>query len=216
MSPRPLKRKPPEKPVDNKKAIKNILSLLKDHKYRLILTVICAILSTAFTIIAPLLIGQATTIIYNGITNIANHTGTLDFESLFNILITVSILYVVSSIFSYLQAYLLIKIATKISYDLRERLMDKILQLPMEKVEENKRGDILSRITNDIDSLQHGITQSFIQLLTAIITLIGVFIMMLSINIWMTLATVILIPISFILIILMTKFSQKYFLKQHK
>ena len=214
MSPRPLKRKPPEKPVDNKKAIKNILSLLKDHKYRLILTVICAILSTAFTIIAPLLIGQATTIIYNGITNIANHTGTLDFESLFNILITVSILYVVSSIFSYLQAYLLIKIATKISYDLRERLMDKILQLPMEKVEENKRGDILSRITNDIDSLQHGITQSFIQLTTAVITLIGVFIMMLSINIWMTLATIILIPIAFLVIRFITKYSQSYFLKQ--
>ena len=214
MSPRPLKRKPPEKPVDNKKAIKNILSLLKDHKYRLILTVICAILSTAFTIIAPLLIGQATTIIYNGITNIANHTGTLDFESLFNILITVSILYVVSSIFSYLQAYLLIKIATKISYDLRERLMDKILQLPMEKVEENKRGDILSRITNDIDSLQHGITQSFIQLTTAVITLIGVFIMMLSINVWMTLATIILIPIAFLVIRFITKYSQSYFLKQ--
>ena len=214
MSPRPLKRKPPEKPVDNKKAIKNILSLLKDHKYRLILTVICAILSTAFTIIAPLLIGQATTIIYNGITNIANHTGTLDFESLFNILITVSILYVVSSIFSYLQAYLLIKIAAKISYDLREKLMDKILQLPMEKVEENKRGDILSRITNDIDSLQHGITQSFIQLTTAVITLIGVFVMMLSINIWMTLATIILIPIAFLVIRFITKYSQSYFLKQ--
>ena len=214
MSPRPIKRKPPEKPVDNKKAIKNILSLLKDHKYRLILTVICAILSTAFTIIAPLLIGQATTLIYNGIINITNHTGSLDFESLINILITVSILYVVSSIFSYLQAYLLIKIAAKISYDLREKLMDKILQLPMEKVEENKRGDILSRITNDIDSLQHGITQSFIQLTTAVITLIGVFIMMLSINVWMTLATIILIPIAFLVIRFITKYSQSYFLKQ--
>ena len=84
----------------------------------------------------------------------------------------------------------------------------------MDKVEENKRGDILSRVTNDVDSLQNGITQSFIQLLTAIITLIGVFIMMLSINIWMTLATIILIPVSFVLIVLMTRFSQKYFLKQ--
>ncbi len=214
MSPRPIRRKPPEKPVDNRKAIKNILSLLKDHKYRLILTVICAILSTAFTIVAPLLIGQATTIIYNGITNITNHTGSLDFTSLFNILIMVSILYVVSGIFSYLQSYFLIKIATKISYDLREKLMDKITNLPMEKVEENKRGDILSRITNDIDSLQHGITQSFIQLTTAVITLIGVFIMMLSINIWMTLATIILIPIAFLVIRFITKYSQNYFLKQ--
>ena len=214
MSPRPIRRKPPEKPVDNRRAIRNILSLLKDHKFRLILTIVCAILSTAFTIIAPLLIGQATTIIYNGIANLSQHSGSIDFESLYTVLTTVVILYIVSSLFSYLQSYLLVKIAAKISYDLRKRLMDKILSLPMEKVEENKRGDILSRITNDIDSLQHGITQSFIQLTTAVITLIGVFIMMLSINIWMTLATIILIPIAFLVIRLITKYSQSYFLKQ--
>ena len=84
----------------------------------------------------------------------------------------------------------------------------------MEKVDENKRGDILSRITNDIDSLQHGITQSFIQLTTAIITLVGVFLMMLSINIWMTLATIVLVPIAFLVIAFITKHSQSYFLKQ--
>ena len=214
MSPRPIRRKPPEKPVDNKRAIKNILSLLKDHKYRLIITVICAVLSTAFTIIAPLMIGQATTIIYDGINNLIHHTGSIDFASLYNILIIVVALYIVSSIFSYLQSYLLVKISTKISYDLRKRLMDKILSLPMDKVEENKRGDILSRITNDIDSLQNGITQSFIQLTTAVITLVGVSIMMLSINIWMTLATIILIPIAFLIIRVITKYSQSYFLKQ--
>ena len=214
MSPRPIRRKPPEKPVDNRKAIRNIMSLLKDHKFRLILTVICAILSTAFTIIAPLFIGEATTIIYDGISNIARNTGTLDITGLINLLVMVVILYVVSAVFSYLQSYFLIKITTKISYDLRERLMDKILSLPMDMVEENKRGDILSRITNDIDSLQNGITQSFIQLTTAVITLVGVFIMMLSINIWMTLATVILIPIAFLVIRVITKYSQSYFLKQ--
>jgi ATP-binding cassette subfamily B protein len=214
MSPRPIKRKPPEKPVDNRKAIRNILSLLKDHKYGLVLTVICAVLSTAFTIIAPLFIGQATTIIYNGINSLIHHTGSIDFAGLYNVLIIVSILYVVSSIFSYLQSYLLIKIAAKISYNLRKQLMDKILNLPMDKVEENKRGDILSRITNDIDSLQQGITQSFIQLTTAVITLIGVFIMMLSINVWMTLATIVLIPIAFLVMKFITKYSQSYFLKQ--
>ncbi len=214
MSPRPIRRRPPEKPVDNRRAIKNILSLLKDHKFRLIVTVICAILSTAFTIIAPLLIGQAATIIYNGIIKIMNHTGSIDITSLFNTLTIVVILYVVSALFSYLQSYFLIKISAKISYDLRERLMDKITQLPMDKVEENKRGDILSRITNDIDSLQNGITQSFIQLTTAVITLVGVFIMMVSINIWMTLATIILIPIAFVVIRFITKYSQSYFLKQ--
>ncbi|MEE0934617.1 MAG: ABC transporter ATP-binding protein [Methanobrevibacter sp.] len=214
MSPRPIRRKPPEKPVDNRKAIRNIMSLLKDHKFRLILTVMCAILSTAFTIIAPLFIGEATTIIYDGISNIVRNTGTLDITGLINLLVMVVILYVVSAVFSYLQSYFLIKITTKISYDLRERLMDKILSLPMNMVEENKRGDILSRITNDIDSLQNGITQSFIQLTTAVITLVGVFIMMLSINIWMTLATVILIPIAFLVIRIITKYSQSYFLKQ--
>ncbi len=214
MSPRPLRRKPPEKPVDNRRAIRNILSLLKDHKFKLVLTVVCAIVSTVFAIIAPLLIGEATTIIFNGINGMINHTGTIDFETLIHLLTIVVILYVISSIFSYLQSFLLVQVSTKISYDLRERIMDKILHLPMDKVEENKRGDILSRITNDVDSLQNGITQSFIQLTTAVITLIGVFIMMLTINVWMTLATVILVPIAFLLIRFMTQYSQKYFLRQ--
>ena len=214
MSPRPLKRKPPEKPVDNKKAIRNILTLLKDHKWKLVLTVVCAVVSTVFTIIAPLMIGNATTIIFNGINDMIHNTGTIDVNSLIDILIVVVILYIVSAVFSYLQSIFLIEVTTKISYDLRERLVDKILHLPMEKVEENKRGDILSRVTNDVDSLQNGITQSFIQLTTAVITLIGVFIMMLFINVWMTLATVVLIPIAFLLIRFMTKYSQSYFLKQ--
>ena len=214
MSPRPLKRKPPEKPVDNRKAIRNILTLLKDHKWKLVLTVVCAVVSTVFTIIAPLMIGNATTIIFNGINNMIHNTGTIDVNSLIDILIIVVILYIVSSVFSYLHSIFLIEVTTKISYDLRERLIDKILHLPMEKVEENKRGDILSRVTNDVDSLQNGITQSFIQLTSAIITLIGVFIMMLFINVWMTLATVILIPIAFLLIRFMIKYSQSYFLKQ--
>ena len=214
MSPRPIRRKPPEKPVDNKKAIKNILSLLADHKFKLIVSIVCAILSTLFTIIAPMMIGQATTIIYDGIQNMIHHTGSVDIAGLYNILIIVTALYVISSVFSYLQSYLLIRISTKISYDLRERMMEKITHLPMDKVDENKRGDILSRITNDVDSLQNGITQSFIQLTTAVITLVGVFIMMLFINIWMTLATIVLIPIAFIVIRFITKYSQSYFLKQ--
>lgn len=214
MSPRPLRRKPPEKPVDNKKAIKNILSLLKNHRLKLMITIICTIISTAFTIVAPLFIGQATTTIFDGINKIIHHTGSIDFDTLLHILTVVVILYIISSVFTYLQSFFLVEISVKISYDLRQRIMDKILHLPMNKVEENKRGDILSRITNDVDSLQSGITQSFIQLSTAIITLIGVFIMMMLINVWMTLATVILIPIAFIVIRYVTKYSQNYFIKQ--
>ena len=214
MSPPPIKRRPPEKAVDNKKAIKNILGLLKDYKLKLIITVICAIISTVFSVISPLLIGQATTTIFNGINNIIHHTGSIDFESLLTTLTIVVILYIISSVFTYLQSYFLVEISTKISYNLRERLMEKITHLPMDIIDDNKRGDILSRITNDVDSLQNGITQSFIQLMTAVITIIGVVVMMLYINVWMTLATAILIPISFLVIRFITKHSQSYFLKQ--
>ena len=214
MSPPPSRRKPPEKATDNKKAIKNIVFLLRNYKLKLAITVICSIISTVFNVISPLLIGLATTTIYEGITKIMNKTGTIDFNSLLFYLGIVVILYIISSVFSYLQSYFLIGISTDISYNLRSRIMDKITSLSLENVDEKKRGDILSRITNDVDSLQTGITQAFLQMLTAIITIIGVFVMMLYINVWMTLATIILVPISFLIIILITRYSQSYFLKQ--
>ncbi len=214
MSPPPSKRKPPEKAADTRKAIKNIMSLLKDYKLRLTVTVICAVISTVFSVISPLFIGQATTTIYDGIINIMNHTGTIDLNAVFYFLGVVVVLYIISSVFSYIQSYVLVGISTAISYRLRSRIMDKITSLAMDDVDENKRGDILSRLTNDVDSLQIGITQSFNQMLTAIITITGVVAMMLYINVWMTLATVVLIPIAFAMIIFMTRFSQSYFLKQ--
>ena len=214
MSPRPIKRKPPEKAVDNRKAIGNIIGLLGDYKLRLAVTVICAIISTLFSIIAPLMIGQATTTIYNGINNLIHKTGTIDFNTLIHLLTIVVVLYIISAIFTYLQSYLMVQIANKISYNLRERLIEKVTHLPMDMVDENKRGDILSRITNDVDSLQTGITQAFLQMLTAVITIVGVFIMMLTINLWMTLATMVLVPVTFLVIRFITKHSQSYFLKQ--
>ncbi|WP_407378614.1 ABC transporter ATP-binding protein [Methanobrevibacter sp.] len=214
MSPPPARRKPPEKATDNRKAIKNILFLLKDYKLKIVLTVVFGIVSTVFSVISPLLIGLATTTIFDGINRIMNNTGTIDFNSLLFYLSVVVVLYIISSVFSYLQSYVLIDISTDISYNLRLRIMEKITSLAMDNVDENKRGDILSRITNDVDSLQNGITQAFLQMLTAIITIIGVFVMMLYINVWMTLATIILVPISFLMIIIVTRYSQSYFLKQ--
>ena len=214
MSPPPARRKPPEKATDNRKAIKNILFLLKDYKLKIVLTVVFGIVSTVFSVISPLLIGLATTTIFDGINRIMNNTGTIDFNSLLFYLSVVVVLYIISSVFSYLQSYVLIDISTDISYNLRSRIMEKITSLSMDNVDENKRGDILSRITNDVDSLQNGITQAFLQMLTAIITIIGVFVMMLYINVWMTLATIILVPVSFLMIILVTRYSQSYFLKQ--
>ncbi len=204
------------KPNNTKKSLKQVFSLLKEYKLKLSLTFICAVISTLFTVISPLLIGQATTIIYDGITQIMNHTGTINFESLYMLLIIATILYVISAIFTYLQSWLLTQISTDISYNLRKQLIDKVNMLAMSEFDNNKRGDILSRITNDVDSLQTGITSTFLQFMTAIITLVGVFVMMLTINLWMTLVTIILVPISFIIISIVVKRSQKYYQYQLK
>lgn len=204
------------KPNNTKKSIKQVFSLLKDYKLKLSLTFICAVISTLFTVISPILIGQATTLIYDGIIQIMNHTGTINFERLYMLLIIATILYVISAIFTYLQSWFLTQISTDISYNLRKQLIDKVNMLSMNEFDKNKRGDILSRITNDVDSLQTGITSTFLQFMTAIITLVGVFVMMLTINLWMTLVTIILVPVSFIVISVVVKRSQKYYQYQLK
>ena len=203
------RRAPPEKPANTKQSIKNIFSLLVGYKLKLSLTVICGIISTVFSVISPLLIGFATTAIFDGI-----NSGNMNLEYIINLLITVVILYVVSAVFSYLQSYLLLDITTDISFNLRKDLIEKITHLSMGDLDKNTRGDILSRITNDVDSLQSGIVQTFNQLLTGVITIVGVTVMMLSINLWLTLTTIVLVPIAFFIIIKVTQFSQDYYLKQ--
>ncbi|WP_406534764.1 ABC transporter ATP-binding protein [Methanobrevibacter sp.] len=203
------RRAPPEKPADTRQSIKNILSLLVGYKFKLSLTVICGIISTVFSVISPLLIGFATTAIFDGI-----NSGNMNLEYIISLLTTVVILYVVSAVFSYLQSYLLLDITTDISYNLRKDLIEKITHLAMADLDKNTRGDILSRITNDVDSLQSGIVQTFNQLLTGVVTIVGVTVMMLSINIWLTLTTIVLVPIAFFIIMKITKFSQDYYLKQ--
>ena len=203
------RRAPPEKPANTKQSIKNIFSLLVGYKLKLSLTVICGIISTVFSVISPLLIGFATTAIFDGI-----NSGNMNLEYIINLLIMVVILYVVSAVFSYLQSYLLLDITTDISFNLRRDLIEKITHLSMGDLDKNTRGDILSRITNDVDSLQSGIVQTFNQLLTGVITIVGVTVMMLSINLWLTLTTIVLVPIAFFIIIKVTKFSQDYYLKQ--
>ena len=203
------RRLPPEKPANAKQSIKNIFSLLKGYKFKLSLTVICGVLSTVFSVISPLLIGFATTAIFDGI-----RSGNMNLEYIINLLIICVVLYIVSAVFSYLQSYFLLQITVDISYNLRKRLIEKITHLSMGGLDADTRGDILSRITNDVDSLQTGIVQTFNQLLTGVVTIIGVTVMMLSINVWLTLATIVLVPISFLIITKVTKFSQDYYLKQ--
>ena len=187
------RRAPPEKPANAKQSIKNIFSLLTGYKLKLSLTVICGIISTVFSVISPLLIGFATTAIFDGI-----NSGNMDLNHIINLLIAIVILYIISAVFSYLQSYLLLDITTDISYNLRKDLIEKITHLS----------------TNDVDSLQTGIVQTFNQLLTGVITIVGVTVMMLSINLWLTLTTIVLVPIAFLIITYITKFSQDYYLKQ--
>ncbi|MBQ2961772.1 ABC transporter ATP-binding protein [Methanobrevibacter sp.] len=203
------RRQPPEKPADAKQSIKNIFSLLIGYKLKLGLTVICGIISTVFSVISPLLIGFATTAIFDGI-----NSGKMNMEYIINLLIIIVVLYVVSAVFSYLQSYLLLDITADISYKLRKDLVEKITHLSMGDLDKNTRGDILSRITNDVDSLQTGIVQTFNQLLTGVITIVGVTVMMLSINLWLTLTTIVLVPVAFLIITYVTKYSQDYYLKQ--
>lgn len=207
--PRKSRRAPPEKPANTRQSIKNIFRLLTGYKLKISLTVICGIISTVFSVISPLLIGFATTTIFDGI-----NSGNMNIEHILNLLVITVILYVISAIFSYLQSYFLLDITVDISYKLRKDLIEKVTHLAMKDLDGNTRGDILSRITNDVDSLQTGIVQTFNQLLTGAITIIGVTVMMLSINLWLTLTTVILVPISFLIITYVTKYSQDYYLKQ--
>lgn len=203
------RRAPPEKPANARQSIRNIFSLLTGYKLKLGLTVICGIISTVFSVVSPLLIGFATTTIFDGI-----NSGNMNLDYILYLLSVIVILYVISALFSYLQNFLLLDITTDISYNLRKDLIEKVTHLAMGDLDGNTRGDILSRITNDVDSLQVGIVQTFSQFLTAVITIIGVTVMMLTINLWLTLTTILLVPIAFLIITYVTKYSQDYYLKQ--
>lgn len=209
-------RRKVSKPHDTKKAIRQLLSLLKDYKLKLFITFICAILSSSFTVIGPLFIGRATTVIYDGINLMMKGTGTLDLTQIFELLLFAAILYVISSIFMYIQSWILTQISTSISYNIRKKLIEKVNLLAMKDYEKNKIGDILSRITNDVDSLQTGITSTFIQFLGAITTIIGVLIMMMSINMLLSVLTITLVPLSFIIIRFVMERSQRYYKDQLK
>lgn len=203
-----------KKEINNRKVMENILSLLKGYKFIFTISIVFMVLSTLFVMFGPLLTGNAITLIFDGAKNIVNHSGTIDFNALINILIMAVVIYLLSAFFEYISDYLIIKIVNEISFNLRERLITKVVNLPMNRLEGAERGDVLSRITNDVDTLEMGMYQTISQLLKAIITIVGISVVMLSINVWMTVAIVVLIPISFILIKILSNYSQKYFKHQ--
>ena len=197
-----------------KRIMKNVLRLIKDHKLKFFFTGICAIISVLFTVISPLLLGDALNILIEGSSNIINHTGTIDFNGLYTLLFIIGTLYFISNVVSYIQSYYLVKTNSEIIYSLRQRMMNKAIQMPMASVDENQRGDVLSRLTNDLNILETALTSSFIEITTTLLTIIGTLIMMIVTNVLLTVAILAVVLLSSVLIAIVIKFSQKYFTKQ--
>lgn len=203
-----------EKPNDFNSAFKRLLSYMARYRVRIIIMMAAAVAGTIFNIVGPKILGRATTELFNGLVAKIKGTGSIDFEKIGGILLTVLILYIVSTLFSFLQGMVMTGISNDTGYNLRKSISEKISHLPVSYFESRPYGEVLSRITNDVDTLQQGINQSFTQLITSLTTIIGVLIMMLSINVWMTLVSLLILPLSVLLVGFVMKHSQKFFLDQ--
>lgn len=207
---------PLEKAKDFKGSIVKLLGYMSKYKIGMILVVIFAVGSTVFNIVGPKISGKATTKLFNGLVSKIQGSGGIDFEAIKRLLLILLGLYCVSAIFSFVQGWIMTGISQKISYKLRKEISQKLNRLPMSYFDKNTHGEILSRITNDVDTLSMNLNQSATQLITSVTSLIGILIMMLSISGVMTLIALVMLPISIILIMLVVKKSQKYFKAQQE
>lgn len=203
-----------EKAKDFKGSMARILRYMGRYKFRFILMFFFAVAGTIFNIWGPKVLGKATTELFSGLVAKVNGTGGIDFEKIGMILLGVMALYLVSSCFSFIQGFVMTGISNDVTYNLRKDISKKINRLPMNYFESRTNGEILSRVTNDVDTLQMSLNQSMTQLITSVTTLIGVLFMMLSINVWMTMAALLILPVSMVIINFVMKHSQKYFRDQ--
>ena len=206
--------RPTEKAKDFKGAMSKLFRYMSRYKMRFVLVFIFAIAGTVFNIVGPKILGKATTELYTGLVAKVNGTGGIDFAKIGTILLWTLGLYVASACFSFIQGWIMTGISNDVTYNLRKDISKKINHLPLNYFESRTNGEILSRVTNDIDTLQMSLNQSLTQLITSVTTLIGVVIMMLSINVWMTLAALLILPVSMFIIQMVMKHSQKYFQAQ--
>ena len=207
---------PVEKAKDFKGSIGKLARYMSEYKLALVFVVIFAITSTVFNIIGPKLMGNATTEIFNGIIAKVNGTGDVNFDTLGAILLLLIGFYLISSICSFIQGWLMTGVSQKVSYRLRKELIAKINRLPMNYFDRSTNGEALSRVTNDVDTLAQNLNQSITQLVTSITTIIGVLVMMLSISPLMTLVAILILPVSLVLVLIVVKISQKYFKSQQE
>lgn len=205
-----------EKAKDFKSAMKRLFQYMKKYRIQLGIMIVFAVGSTIFSIVGPKILGKATTELFDGLMSKISGGKGIDFGKIGAILLWTLGLYLVSAAFSFIQGWIMTGISNQVTYNLRKDISGKINRLPMKYFESRTHGEILSRITNDVDTLQMSINQSFTQLITSVTMLIGVFVMMLSINVWMTLAALLILPVSMTIISKVMKRSQKYFQAQQK
>ncbi len=207
---------PVEKAKDFKGTIRKLVAYLGGYKLGLFLVMLFAAVSTVFNVLGPKILGNATTELFAGVTRKLSGTGTIDFEKVGGILLSLLGLYLVAGLFQFLQGWLMSGISQKMSLRLRGEISRKINRMPLGYFEKNTVGDVLSRITNDVDTLGQSLNQSITQLITSACTLVGILAIMLSMSVRMTLITLAILPFSVLLMLLVVKSSQKYFVAQQK
>ena len=205
-----------QKAKDFKGTMRSLLAELGRYKFRLIAVIVFAVLSTIFNIAGPKVLAKATTALATGWVAKLRGTGSIDFGYIGKILLILLAMYLISSAFSFCQSWIMSGLSQKMCYDFRRQISEKINRLPLAYFEKRTVGEVLSRITNDVDTLGQSLNQSITQLITSVTTMIGVLIMMLTISPTMTLIALLILPVSLALVLLVVKFSQKYFRAQQK
>lgn len=209
---------PVEKAKNFKDTMRKLIQYLKPYRVSIFTVIIFAIGSAAFSIIGPKILGKATTKLFEGL--VSKVTGVpgaaIDFVYIRNIVILLLALYIISALFSIMQGYIISGVTQKVSYNFRKEIAQKINRMPLKYFDQKTHGEVLSRITNDVDTVSQSLNQSLSQIITSVITIIGVLIMMISISWQLTLVALLILPISMILITAVVKKSQKYFKSQQE
>lgn len=200
------------KPKNFTTSLKKLIKSLFPYKKGIIIVFIFSILSTLFTIVGPKVLGNATTELYNGVVRKLNNAGNIDYTKLHTILLTLLILYIISAIFNYIQGIVVAKISAKYTLELRKKVNRKMEKLPLKYFDKKSHGEVLSLITNDIDKISQNLSYALTETVTCIIAVLGMLIMMFSINVTMTLAIIIILPICMILTAKIASKGQKYFI----
>lgn len=204
-----------EKVKDFKGTTKKLVKgYLAEYKWKILLVILFAIGSTIFTIVGPKILGDATTEIFNGLMNKITGIGGIDFGKIAQILLTILGLYLVSTLFSYIQGFMMTSVSQKLTYKLRNDIAEKINKLPMNYFDRKTNGEVLSIVTNDVDTLSQNLNQSITQIITAACTIVGILIMMFSISVTMTVISLIILPITAFIVKKIVGKSQKYFKRQ--